>query len=311
MNYKKIGILKSFLGTPLRSSRELLFFCPKCKHHKKKLSVNLEKDKFKCWICDYKGNSVTRLVRRWANQQQQSQWPDLHNIAEKAELLELLNGTKESNPNQKIELPKEFISLVTDTGSLVSKRARNYLVSRGITFEDISKYKLGYCNTGKWKDRIIFPSFNTDGDVNYFTGRTYSNDYRKYMLPEADRNIVFNELMVDWDRDVILTEGVFDSVNAENSIPILGSTLRKDSQLFAKIIEKSPEIYMALDPDAEKKSQKIIDLFLKYGIMVYKIDLSPYEDLGCMPKDEFIKRKKEAVRYSDSTNILMSKLGML
>ena len=311
MNYKKIGILKSFLGTPSRSSRELLFFCPKCKHHKRKLSVNIEKDKFKCWICDYKGNSVTRLVRRWASTEQQSQWPDFSNISNKTELLDLLNGISEEESSQRVELPDEFLSLVTNERTLVNQRAYNYLNSRGITSCDIQKFKLGYCTSGKWKDRIIFPSFTPTGALNYFIGRTYSNDWKKYMLPEADRNIVFNELMIDWDKDLVLTEGVFDSVNAENSIPILGSTLRRDSKLFAKIIQNSPEVYMALDPDAEKKSQKIIDLFLRYGIIVYKIDLNPYEDLGSMPKGEFVKRKDSAIRYSDSTNLLMSKLGML
>lgn len=311
MNYKKIGILKSFLGTPSRSSKELLFFCPKCKHHKKKLSVNLEKDKFKCWICDYKGNSVTRLVRRWASTEQQAQWPDFSTLSNKAELLDLLNGSTENETKQIVELPPGFTSLVSAPPSMVSQRAFNYLKSRNITDDDICKYKLGYCTTGSWRDRIVFPSFSESGEVNYYIGRTYSSDFRKYMLPEANRDIIFNELMIDWDRDVVLTEGVFDSVNAENSIPILGSTLRRNSKLFTKIIETSPEIYMALDPDAEKKSQKIIDLFLRYGIIVYKINLDPYEDLGSMPKEEFVRRKMSAVRYSDTTNILMSRLGML
>lgn len=68
---------------------------------------------------------------------------------------------------------------------------------------------------------------------------------------------------------------------------------------------------MALDPDAEKKSQKIIDLFLRYGIMVYKIDLDPYEDLGSMPKEEFVNRKSRAELYKDKLSILETKLSML
>lgn len=311
MKFKKINILKSLLGAPLRSSSELLFYCPKCKHHKKKLSVNIEKNKFKCWICDYKGNDVARLVRRWGTFADQKEWPGFVDTQAREDLLDIILGKEKQQENTRVELPKEFSSLVSHEESLASIQVRNYLKSRSVSKEDIFKYKLGYCSTGQWRDRIIFPSFDKCGRLNYFIGRTYGDSYRKYMLPEADKDIIFNELLVDWDYDIVLTEGVFDSINAQNSIPILGSTLRKDSKLFAKIVQESPEVYMALDPDAEKKSQKIIDLFIRYGIMVYKIDLDPYEDLGSMPKEEFVKRKLKANLYTDRLSILEKKLSML
>lgn len=311
MNFKKINILKSFLGTPSRSSSELLFYCPKCKHHKKKLSVNLNKNKFKCWICDYKGNDISRLVRRWGSFSEQKEWPDFIDTKTREDLLDIILGKQKKEETTIVELPKEFVSLVSHEESLASLQARNYLKARNISKEDIFKHKIGYCPSGTWRDRIIFPSFDKSGKLNYFIGRTYGDSYRKYMLPEANKDIIFNELLVDWDYDVVLTEGVFDSVNAKNSIPILGSTLRKDSKLFAKIVQEAPEVYMALDPDAEKKSQKIIDLFLRYGIMVYKIDLDPYEDLGSMPKEEFVNRKSRAELYKDKLSILETKLSML
>ena len=311
MNYKKINILKSFLGNPSRSSGELLFYCPKCKHHKKKLSINLDKNKFKCWICDYKGNNISRLVRRWGSQKEQLEWPDYVDSRAREDILDILSGKNELQKEKPVALPSEFISLVSHEESLVSLTARNYLKTRNVSKSDIFKYKIGYCNSGKWQDRIIFPSFDSRGFVNYFIGRTYSNSYRKYMLPEANKDIIFNEINIDWDDDIVLTEGVFDCLKAENSIPILGSTLRKESKLFNQIIRKSPEVYMALDPDAEKKSQIIIDLFLRYGIMVYRVDLDPYEDLGSMSKKEFLSRKKASVRYTDKTLMLKHKLGML
>lgn len=311
MKFKKINILKSFLGTPLRSSSELLFYCPKCKHHKKKLSVNIEKNKFKCWICDYKGNDVSRLVRRWGTPSDQKEWPGFINTQAREDLLDIILGKEKQEENVRVELPKEFRTLVSNQDSLVNAQARNYLTSRNVSKEDIFKYKIGYCSFGQWRDRIIFPSFDKNGKLNYFIGRTYGDSFRKYMLPVANKDIIFNELLIDWDYDVVLTEGVFDCINAENSIPILGSTLRKDSRLFAKIVKESPEVYMALDPDAEKKSQKIIDLFLRYGIMVYKIDLDPYEDLGSMSKEEFVERKLRARLYTDRLSILETKLNML
>ena len=51
---------------------------------------------------------------------------------------------------------------------------------------------------------------------------------------------------------------------------------------------------MALDPDASEKEKRIINSLLEYDIKVYKIDVSPYEDVGSMTKAEFDRRKKES-----------------
>lgn len=254
---------------------------------------------------------MSRLVRRWGTYEDQKAWPDFIDSQAREELLDIILGKEKKTEESRVILPNEFMSLVTYDQSLVSLQARNYLKARNVNTEDIFKYKLGYCTTGQWKDRVIFPSFDKAGKLNYFIGRDYGDSYRKYMLPEANKDIIFNELLIDWDYDLVLTEGVFDSINATNSVPILGSTLRRDSKLFAKIVQESPEVYMALDPDAEKKSQKIIDLFLRYGIMVYKVNLDPYEDLGSMPKEEFVNRKAKAELYKDKLSILETKLSML
>ncbi len=42
-------------------------------------------------------------------------------------------------------------------------------------------------------------------------------------------------------------------MKAENAIPLLGSTLNEKTTLFNKIVQYDPTIYVALDPDAEKK----------------------------------------------------------
>ena len=61
---------------------------------------------------------------------------------------------------------------------------------------------------------------------------------------------------------------------------------------------------MALDPDAEKKSMYLINKLLEYGIEVYKINISPYGDVGEMTKEIFNERKKEAVLMSGDNYLL-------
>ena len=140
----------------------------------------------------------------------------------------------------------------------------------------------------------MVPSFAPDGSLSYFVARSYGKAWPRYKNPHTSRDIVFNDLYIDWDKDIILVEGVFDAIKAGNAIPLLGSTLRKKSKLFQKIAATKKEIYLALDPDAKKKTDSITNLFARFGVDVYQIDVSGYEDVGEMSKAEFKKRKKEA-----------------
>ena len=70
--------------------------------------------------------------------------------------------------------------------------------------------------------------------------------------------------------------------------------MRDDSRLFQKIVKHDTPVYIALDPDAEKKSLQLIKKLLQYDVEVYKVDIAPYSDVGEMTIEEFQKRKKEA-----------------
>ena len=147
-----------------------------------------------------------------------------------------------------------------------------------------------------------------EGECNYFIGRTYQNDWRKYMNPQAAKSkIVFNELYVDWDEDLTLTEGVFDAIIAgKNSVPILGSTLKQQSKLFKSIVLNDTPVYVALDLDAKKKASYLIENLIKYGAEVYSVDVFPYNDVGEMPKKEFLNRKR-AARLMSSEDAFLQK----
>jgi DNA primase len=170
------------------------------------------------------------------------------------------------------------------------------LYERGIGKEDILRWKIGYCPDGEYASRIIIPSFNLQGRINYFVGRSYKDNWIKYKNPSLQRNnLVFNELNLDWESDLTLTEGVFDAIVAGNAIPLLGSTLPETSRLFQEVAKHDTPIYIALDPDAEKKAQYLINDMIQYGIEIYKIDVRGYQDVGSMPKKEFIERKINAL----------------
>jgi DNA primase len=309
LSKNKLSIVREILGEPQRSGSEYLFFCLFCKHHKKKLSLNLDKGKYKCWICDAAG-PISRLVKRHGTFSQQQAWREITGQVEVSDFEKLFLNSQEQKVEEEqiIHLPDEFISLCNMNTSLTSVQAKNYLLKRGIEKADILRWKLGYCQTGDYAERIIAPSFNLDGKCNYFVGRTYTRHWKKYMNPPEGRDIIFNELYVDWDEDIVLCEGVFDAIKVPNSIPILGSTLREDSKLFMQIVKNDSAVYLALDPDAEKKIEKLVEALLRYGIEVYKIPIKPFKDVGEMNKDEFLRRKAQAKLIKNSDYLLLDRI---
>ena len=186
-----------------------------------------------------------------------------------------------------------------------------YLKERGVTEKDILKWKIGYCDAGPCSGRIIIPSFNNQGYVNYYIARAYDSGWPRYKNPSASRDIVFNELYVDWDSDITLVEGAFDAIVAGNAIPLLGSTLRDRSTLFQKIVQKDAAVFLALDADAVKKENKIIRLLLKYGVELYKIDTEGYDDVGTMPKSVFLERKENATFICQDDYLLAAALSSI
>ena len=139
---------------------------------------------------------------------------------------------------------------------------------------------------------------------------TWTKDWLKYKNPPASKNIVFNELMINWEEPIVLVEGIFDAITADNSIPLLGSTLNAHSRLFKAILTHSKRVYVALDQDAEKKALNIISELISHGIEIYKIDTSSYEDVGEMTKEEF-KERKESAPVFDSNTLLIQKIRQI
>ena len=144
--------------------------------------------------------------------------------------------------------------------------------------------------------------------LNYFVTRSYDNDWKKYMNPNISRDIIFNYPYLDFDEDLIIVEGVFDAMKAgDNAVPLLGSTLNERSKLFSEIVKNDTPVYLALDPDAYKKTNKLISLFLRYDVQVHLVSVSPFSDVGEMNNKEFLQRKETATLLN-SENYLLSKI---
>tara|TARA_B100001142_G_C13945039_1_gene504749 strand:- start:151 stop:549 length:399 start_codon:yes stop_codon:yes gene_type:complete len=116
----------------------------------------------------------------------------------------------------------------------------------------------------------------------------------KYKNPKVSKNIIFNDLNIDWSDDIVLVEGAFDAMKCKNAIPLLGSTLREASVLFQKICERKPDVYLALDSDVKDKEFGIANKLRSYGINAMSIPIAPYADIGEMPSTIVEERKQNA-----------------
>mgnify|MGYP001165565457 CR=1 FL=1 len=309
---EKLRIVREILGDYRVSSSEFLFYCPFCGHHKKKMSLNFGVNAFKCWICDTRGKNIYRIVRQFGTYQQRQKWLDLDGRLDLSEFDKMFMDMNDIEEEQTTDLPADLISLSNKRLPRHSKRPLEYLQSRGLTKKDILYWKIGYCNEGQYSGRVIIPSFNNKGDCNYYVSRSYVGHKRKYLNPPVDKDVVFNELYIDWDEPIILVEGVFDAiVVGQNAIPILGSTLREESKLFQAIVIHDSPVYLALDEDAEKKTNYIVRLFNRYDVDIKIVDTSNCEDVGSMSRQEFLSRKNNAEEPDVNEMFILNRLKNL
>ena len=182
----------------------------------------------------------------------------------------------------------------------------SYAQSRGISLKDMWMFKIGSCSSGRFNRRLVVPSFDQTGMLNYFVARSIDKKWPKYINAKyPKRNLIFNEIYLDWKKPIVLVEGAFDLFKAGNNATcILGSSINEKYVLFQKIIQNKCSVVLALDPDAKSKTMKIAEKFHEYGIEVKIVDCSGFEDVGEMTKKEFRLRKLSARTWKPSDKLV-------
>ncbi len=252
-----VELLREILGDEKQhyeSKGQIAFDCPVCDEGRNKgnLEVNYHHHVYKCWSCGDVNNTkgpLGKLFDSFGNRKQKKIYKVLQPEDDKP--------VEKKKP--KLKLPESF-TLFRDSTPVypVRRQAYNYLTSRGITDEMIEKYGIGFCDKGSHKGRIVVPSYDLNGNLNYYIARSWDPNTRaKYKNPEAEKDkIIFNENLINWDEDIFLVEGVFDGFFLPNSIPMLGKHM--SSLLFDSLYLKSKgTITIALDGDAFKDGLKL------------------------------------------------------
>ena len=282
-------------GQKLKKPNEYMYWSPFVVHHKPKLQVNIVTGKWHCWVSNAGGHNLFQLFKKL--NATNDQFTELRGMVD-----ETSYGyeSKEVKKEGKVELPKEFLSLVYKHPSPVYKNAMMYLQRRGITYEDILKYNIGYCDQGLYTNRVIIPSYSEDGQLNFFVGRDIFESKMKYRNSPTPKDVVGFELFINWDEPIVLCEGPFDAIAIKrNVIPLFGKTIL--SNLRRKIIKKKvKQVYISLDRDAFQDSLKMVEDFMKNDIDVYFVNL-PEKDPSDLGFEKVIPLLKETekMKFSD------------
>ena len=192
--------------------------------------------------------------------------------------------------DEEIKLPITYTP-IGDITKLRNGKLKAFLEKRHITQEMVDIYHLGYT---KWdneeinvRSRLIVPSYDYKGNLTYWTGRDFTGyeKRQKYLNVKADRKrIIFNEGLIEWDGDIVLVEGIVDSIVYPNCIPLMGKQLYKDSRLYETIMKKANgNIIICLDSDTDISETKRIYKMLNKGRLRGKIRylrMVNYKDFG-------------------------------
>lgn len=291
-----LASIENILGKSHKRAREnYAFNCPFCNHRKPKLEINMHtneegKNFWECWVCQTRGQTIRSLLYQLKTPKEEAQ-----------NVLKYLPKGAQAQYQQLsiVELPKEYQPLYKASDkSVVANMVKKYLYERGLTDNDFIKYSIGYTNTGDYGGRVIIPSYSESNQLNFFVARTYDGNYFKYKNPEASKDIIFFENLINWNTPIILCEGVFDAIAIRrNAIPILGKSV--STSLYKKIITSSvKDIYIALDDDAKDRAVEIGEQFLNQGKRVFIVNL-PDKD----PSDMGFKAFTELIQSAEELNL--------
>ena len=251
--------------------------CPSCDStggNKKKLVIRLDNDHHHCWVCDLKGRNLGATLRKYAPQYLQEYSQRFLGKKYNTNLAKDDEGLLTT-----VQVPPGFILLSTVYENARDPDVRDtvypMLVLGILRLRDFWKFKLGTCTSGRYRRRLIIPSFDVDGKLNYFVARAIDDVKMKYLnakVPKTD--VIFNEINIDWSSELTLVEGPMDLVKCDdNATCLLGSHFSEEYKLFQEIIRHSTPVLLALDPDAMKKSQSFAKMLASYGNTVRMLDL--------------------------------------
>lgn len=329
--------------------------CPFHDDHNPSLSISREKQIFNCFTC-HTGGNVFNFVMEYEN----VSFPEAVKIVGNKVGIDLQYKTSTksmvSSPLFKVmDLAKKYYLNKINTTKGVE--AKKYLNNRGINNDTISLFEIGLASDEKdslvtflnkqniennilndlglltingpevydtFRNRIMVPIHNLEGNTVGFGGRTYNNDESAKYINTKETNIfkkghiLFNYHMakshVKKYKSIILVEGYFDVIKMaasgiDNVVALMGTAVTNDQ--IAALKKLRTTIILLLDSDQAGKDASITvgDLLTKNKVSCKVVDLGDEKD-----PDDYIDKhgvNKLQKLINDAQDFIDFKLKML
>ena len=315
-----------------RSGRNYIGLCPFHNDKSPSLSVSPDKQIYKCFSCGEAGNVITFVMK----QKNYTFIEAVKSLAERANIPIGLKNSKQSAVSKQkdilykinVEAARYYFSNLE-----VNNMAKEYFINRGIKNSTIRKFGLGYAKDGwtniiyylkkrgysekqlieaglviknenrgtiydRFRNRVMFPVFDTRGKVIGFGGRVFDDSKPKYL--NSPETLIFHKGIILYglnfaikdgikDRTLIIVEGYMDCISLHqygitNAIASLGTALTVNQ---ARLIKRyADKVVISYDADiaGQKATLRGLDILRGAGLDVRVLIIPQGKD-----PDEFIR----------------------
>ena len=331
-----VDVIRDYI--PLTKKGKNYFgICPFHDDHNPSMSVSPEKQMYKCFVCGAAGN-VFNFVKDYKNINFYESVKEVANkvgisidigsykpkedikFKDQYDIYELSNKFYQNNLNtslgkiarsylEKRNINDDIIKRFQIGLSFSDNKLTSLLESKGYSKDLIVKSGIGVINTsGKvsdiYRDRIMFPLWDTNGKVIGFSGRIYEgNDTSKYInTMETDifkkGSLLYNyeyarKSILDKD-EIIICEGFMDvirlyTIGVTNAVATMGTAVTKEQLNLIRKLTNNVILLFDGDSAGEKATLSFIELSkdIDFNLNIVRLE----EDLD--PDDYIIKKGKD------------------
>lgn len=333
-----VDIIRDYIPL-VQKGKNFFGVCPFHDDHNPSMSVSSEKQMYKCFVCGASGN-VFNFVMEY---EKVSYYEAVKIIADKVGI-NIDIGTIEKMPIKKSPLYDMYEIAYkiyqNNLNTSYGKEAREYLRKRNIDNDIIKEFKIGLSTTGTeissalkkkdfneidilksgicakssnniydiYKNRIMFPLTDLNGDVVAFSGRIYNDSSEsKYINTTETEIFKKGDLLYNYhiakeearkEKSIIVVEGFMDvirlsTIGIKNVVALMGTALTKHQ---AHLIRKlSSNIVLMFDGDGagDKATLSFLNMFENSDANIKIVRLEDNLD----PDEYILKNGKEKMIY--------------
>jgi DNA primase len=278
------------------STGQLSATCPFCEKYGS-FYIDVDSGNYICFKCEQRGRYLVGVVSCVENvSYNEAKRFILRNVFETRRketvpsLIDKIRGLREKEEHEEeekiIPLPKEFIPVYAKK----KWRFPKYLKSRGIRRETARSWGFGYCNRGRYRNRIIIPIRCPAGES--FTSRDVTGLLKpKYLNPICPFQ---SHLLIGWSNlgkgDIVLVEGPLDAVkmwqHGFNCLALGGKILHSEQIKMICSFPKDTSITIMLDPEELKAPIDVAKQLIFHFDQVFVATLPEGVDPGNSTKEQ-------------------------